>query len=191
MYDRERLSLRLSARCKGSVNGAILQCIEASEALGGSAYCTRLVSSDRMPEVTCTGDMTMLQKLSKLVVAVSILTFIPVSSSYAACSEQQSSAIITCLNTDNLPTCLAQNPGCNAQDVDTQITVQELDQRVLGLCCGKSSKGARLGCLNSSKNSLNTPAVKNLVPRAVITEVSADIANAIDSVKSSGICSNG
>lgn len=113
------------------------------------------------------------------------------SSSYAACSEQQSSAIITCLNTDNLPTCLAQNPGCNAQDVDTQITVQELDQRVLGLCCGKSSKGARLGCLNSSKNSLNTPAVKNLVPRAVITEVSADIANAIDSVKSSGICSNG
>jgi len=133
----------------------------------------------------------MLKNLSKIVVAVSILTLVPVSSSYAACTEQQFSDIITCLNTDNLPTCLAQNPGCTSQDVDTQITAQELEQRVLGVCCAKSSKGARLGCLNSSKNSLNTPAVKNLVPRAVITDVSADIANAIASVKSEGVCANG
>lgn len=133
----------------------------------------------------------MLNKLSKLVVAVSILTLIPVSSSYAACTEQQSSQIIVCLNTADLPSCLAQYPGCTAQDVDTQITAQELDQRVLSVCCGKSSKGARLGCLNSAKNSLNTPAVKNLVPRAVITEVSADLSNTITSVKSSGGCPNG
>jgi len=93
----------------------------------------------------------MLKKLAHVVIAVSILIVSPVTSAYAACMEQQLSQVMACLNSDDLPRCIAQNPGCTSQDVDTQITAQELDQGVLGLCCRKSLKGARLGCLNSGK----------------------------------------
>lgn len=133
----------------------------------------------------------MLTKLSKLVVAVSILTLIPMSSSHAECTEQDYSQIVFCLNADSLPTCLAQHPGCTADDVDTQVAAQELGDRVFGNCCRKGSKGARLGCLNAVKNSLRIPAVKNLVPSAVLTELSGNIADVITAVKAAGSCSNG
>jgi hypothetical protein len=38
---------------------------------------------------------------------------------------------------------------------------------------------------------LRTPAVKNLVPSAVLTELSGHIADVITAVKAAGSCSNG
>lgn len=65
-----------------------------------------------------------------LFAALALFSVLPSALAQTTCTEQDLSQVITCLNTDNLPTCLAQNPGCTDDDLDMQIAADELGNRV-------------------------------------------------------------
>jgi len=126
-----------------------------------------------------------------LFAALALFSVLPSALAQTTCTEQDLSQVITCLNTDNLPTCLAQNPGCTDDDLDMQIAADELGNRVFSRCCGKNSKNKRLSCLTQAKNSLKTTPVRNLVPQDVLSELSANIDTVANTVRSSGSCASG
>ena len=125
------------------------------------------------------------------ILVTAIMSLAPTTGAYADCTEQDLSQIAFCLNTDSLPTCLAQHPGCTSDDLDIQTAANELGNRLFGLCCAKGSKQRILACLTVGKNSLRTTPVKNLVPAAVLTELAGNLADVVNTVKANGQCAPG
>lgn len=91
-----------------------------------------------------------MKNLARIMFIAMVVFFVAPALAQDSCTQTQLNTINNCL----LNTCLPADPPCTFEDIDNQITQDNLARFSIDLCCNKKNKGLKLACFNRALNAI-------------------------------------